>query len=137
MGTVRSSCCGSVVNEPSQEHEVADLIPGLDQWVKGPALLWAVVQITELVLLWLWCRPVATVPISLLAWEPPHAAGAALEKTQKKRKKMETVLFFKKQFSISYYFWKIHIFKMHTFRQIASSVNMQMCCVKPKTFMEL
>ena len=36
-------------------------------------------------LLWLWCRPVATTPIRPLAWEPPHAEGAALKRhTQKK-----------------------------------------------------
>ena len=35
-------------------------------------------------LLWLWRRPVATAPIGPLAWEPPYAAGAALEKTEKK-----------------------------------------------------
>ena len=29
----------------------------------------------------------ATAPIRPLAWEPPHAAGAALEKTKKKKKK--------------------------------------------------
>ena len=40
-------------------------------------------------LLWLWCRPAATAPIRHLAWEPPYAAGAALEmaKSQKKKKK--------------------------------------------------
>ena len=38
------------------------------------------------VLLWLWCRPVATALIRPLAWEPPYAAGAALEKAKKKRK---------------------------------------------------
>ena len=32
-------------------------------------------------LLWLWCRPAATGPIRPLAWKPPHAAGAVLEKT--------------------------------------------------------
>ena len=31
-------------------------------------------------LLWLWCRPVATAQIRPLAWEPPYAPGAALEK---------------------------------------------------------
>ena len=39
------------------------------------------------VLLWLWCRPVATAPIRSLAWEPPYAAGAALEKAKKKTQK--------------------------------------------------
>ena len=43
---------------------------GLIQWVK------------DLALLWLWCRPVATVAIRPLAWEPPYATGAAL-KSQK------------------------------------------------------
>jgi len=32
-------------------------------------------------------RPVATAPMRPLAWEPPYAAGAALEKTEKKKKK--------------------------------------------------
>ena len=36
--------------------------------------------------LWLWCRLAAAAPIQALAWEPPYAAGAAL-KRQKKRKK--------------------------------------------------
>ena len=38
-------------------------------------------------LLRLWCRPVATAPIGPLAWEPPYAAGAALEKARQKKKK--------------------------------------------------
>ena len=37
------------------------------------------------VLLWLWRRPAATAPIRLLAWEPPYAMGAALEKTKTKK----------------------------------------------------
>ena len=43
-------------------------------------------------LLWLWRRPVATTPIRPLAWEPPHAAGAAQGKAkrQKKPKKQKT-----------------------------------------------
>ena len=51
-------------------------------------------------LLWLWCRLVATAPIRPLAWEPPYAVGAAQEiattttkdkktHTQKKKKKQE------------------------------------------------
>ena len=39
------------------------------------------------VLLWLWCWPVATAFIRPAAWVPPHAAGAALEKTKKRKEK--------------------------------------------------
>ena len=35
-------------------------------------------------LLWLWRRPAAMAPIRPLAWEPPYAAGAALEKDKNK-----------------------------------------------------
>ena len=41
----------------------------------------------DLVLLWLWQRLAATAPIGPLAWEPPYATGAALEKTKKKKRK--------------------------------------------------
>ena len=34
-------------------------------------------------LLWLWRRLAATALIRPLAWEPPHAAGVALEKTER------------------------------------------------------
>ena len=34
-------------------------------------------------LLWLWHRPVATTLIGPLAWEPPRAMGAALEKAKR------------------------------------------------------
>jgi len=37
--------------------------------------------------LWLWHRPEAIAPIRPLAWEPPYAVGAALEKAKKKKKK--------------------------------------------------
>ena len=39
---------------------------------------------SDMALLWLWCRPVATAPIRPLAWEPLYATGAALGKTKKK-----------------------------------------------------
>ena len=39
------------------------------------------------VLLWLWCRLAATASIRPLAWEPPYAAGAALEQAKKDQKK--------------------------------------------------
>ena len=41
----------------------------------------------DLVLLWLWCRPAATVPIRPLAWEPPYAMGVAIKRPKKKKKK--------------------------------------------------
>ena len=46
-----SSCRGSAVKNVTSIHEDIGLIPGLAQWVK------------DLVLLWLWCRPAATVLI--------------------------------------------------------------------------
>ena len=51
---------------------------------------------SDLALLWLWCRPVATAPIGPLAWEPPDTAGAALKrqnKTKKKKRKEKKILF--------------------------------------------
>ena len=38
-------------------------------------------------LLWLWHRLAAIAPIRPLAWEPPYAAGAALEKAKRPKKK--------------------------------------------------
>ena len=58
----------------TENREVSGPIPGLDQWVKDP------------VLLWLWCRPAAVAPIRPLAWEPPHAAGVALKRQTNKKK---------------------------------------------------
>ena len=36
-----------------------------------------------------WCRQAATARIGPLAWEPPHAVGAALEKAKIQKKKKE------------------------------------------------
>ena len=42
---------------------------------------------SDLELLWLWCRPVATAPIRPLAWEPPYALGSSPRKGKKTNKK--------------------------------------------------
>ena len=46
---------------------------------------------SDLALLWLWGRPAAVALIRPLAWEPPYAASAALEKDKKKKKKIQTL----------------------------------------------
>ena len=51
---------------------------------------------SDLALLWLWRRPVATVPIRPLAWEPSYAVGEALKKDQKKKKKKRQIQFYRK-----------------------------------------
>ena len=68
------------LTNPTRNHEVAGLIPGLPQWVKDPELLW------------LRRRPVATAPIRPRAWKPLYAAGVALEKakSQQQQQKKKT-----------------------------------------------
>ena len=59
------------------------------QWVKGSGFAVSCGvgrrRNSDLALLRLWCRPVATTPILPLAWEPPYAVRAAPEKDKKKR----------------------------------------------------
>ena len=59
------------VRNPISIRDDTGSIPGLTLRVKDPALPW------------LWCRPAAL--IGPLAWEPPHAMGAALKKKTKGR----------------------------------------------------
>ena len=66
---------------PTGNHEVAGLIPGLAQ---SGAVSCGVGRRhgSDPPLQWLWCRLVVTALIGPLAWEPPYATDAALEKTK-------------------------------------------------------
>ena len=70
-----SSCRGAVETNPTKNHEVAGLIPGLAQWVKGSGIAVSCGvggrRGSDLALLWCWCRLAATVPFRPLAWKPP------------------------------------------------------------------
>ena len=56
-------------------------------------------------MLWLWCRPVATAPITPLAWEPPYAEGTALKRPKKKKKKESSEVKVIKTNVTCYYFY--------------------------------
>ena len=98
------------LTNPTRNCDVLGSIPGLAQWGKDLALPVSFgVGCTHHLypeLLWLWRRPAAVASIRLLAWEPPYAAGMALEKTKKTKKKNKKpyiyiyILFFYKFFSL-------------------------------------
>ena len=65
---------------PTRDHEVGGLIPGLAQR-SGVAVSLGVGHrcSSDPAWLWLWCRLAAVAPVCPLAWEPPYTAGAALK----------------------------------------------------------
>ena len=81
------------LTNPTRNHEVVDLIPGLAQWIKDPVLPVSggvgCRCSSNPAFLWLWHRPEAIAPLGLLAWEPPYAPVAALEKTKRQKEKKE------------------------------------------------
>ena len=75
----------------TRNQEVAGSIPGLGSAGQGSGAAVSRgagrTHSSDLSLLWLWCRPVAAAPIGPLAWEPPYAAGVALERQKTKQNK--------------------------------------------------
>ena len=86
---IRSSLHGSAITNPTSINKDMGSIPGLTQWVKGPSIAVSCGVDhrcgSDPALLWLGCRPAAAALIRPLAWEPPHATGAALKRPKKKK----------------------------------------------------
>ena len=80
---------------PTRNHEVAGSIP--DPWPRsvgqgfGVVLSWGVGgrRGSDPTLLWLWHRLGSYSSDKPLAWEPPYAAGAALEKGKKTQQQQQ------------------------------------------------
>ena len=80
----------------TRNHKVVGSIPGLAQWVKGSSVAVSCGVGcrcgSDPALLWFWHRLVASALIRPLAWEPPYAVGAALEKAKRQKKKEKRLL---------------------------------------------
>ena len=91
----RSSCHGAVVNESVWEPWDCgfDPWPFSVGWGSGVSVSCGVIHRrgSDPVLLWLWHRLVATASIRPLAWEPPYAVGAALQKAKKTKNQFNYV----------------------------------------------
>ena len=92
------------LTNPTRNHEVwvrsLALLSGLriqrchELWCRSQTWLGSrvAVALAALLWLWLWHRPVATAAIQPLAWEPPYATSAALEKIkQQQQQKLSKV----------------------------------------------
>ena len=82
----RISPCGTAEMKLTSDHEDVASSPGLAQWVgESHVAMSCGVGLRcgldpGLLLLLLWCKPAAVVPIRPLAWELLYASGAALKK---------------------------------------------------------
>ena len=79
---------------------------------------------SDLMLLWLWCRPAAVAPTGPLAWEPSYAVGVALksqkkkEKEKKRKEKKCTVI---KSYSLESSFYMIEMRLSHKCNPLAQT----------------
>ena len=84
-----NSCCGSAVMNPTSVYKEVDSTPGLAQWVKDLALLVSCGVGhrcgSDPMLLWLWCRWVATALISTHSLRTSICPGNSPKKTKKKK----------------------------------------------------
>ena len=79
-----SSRCGSALTSPTSIREDVGSTPGLAV-SSGVGRRYSL----DLMLVWLWGRPVAAVLIRPLVWELPNAAGSSPKKQRKKSRKRE------------------------------------------------
>ena len=99
ISSLGSSHCGAAETNPPSNHEGS--VPCLIQWVKHPALPWAVVQVAEVARIWrgFGCgcgigRLAAEAPVWPLAWELLYAVVAALKSNKNKKiKKIKSLLY--------------------------------------------
>ena len=79
-----SSHYGLAIANPTSIPEDAGSISGIAQWIKE---LWLGHRCgSDLALLWLWHRPLASIaPIRPLTWEPPYATRTTLKRPKKKK----------------------------------------------------
>ena len=77
--------------------------------LNDPALPWAVGRHgSDLALLWLWCRQMATALIQPPAWEDPYAASVALKRQNKQTNKSPPWMML---CCCSIYYWKKSMYK--------------------------